>query len=100
MAQGCHHRFTTAKINVLLKFILVVLSLKQILSILFFYLSKIFRQYFYLSKIFNQYFDFYLSKNWDVTFYFHLSKKSEYFAEHWYLVLFISHYWYNNFAPK
>ena len=37
-----------------------------------FYLSKIFREYFYLSKMFSQYFDFYLSKNWAITFYFYL----------------------------
>ena len=65
-------------------------------SILFFYLSKILKQYFYfysskivrqyfyfyLSKIFSQYFDFYLSKIEVLLFYFHLSKKIKYFAEH------------------
>ena len=41
----------------------VVLLLNYIFLILFFCLSKIFRQYFYLTKIFRQYFYFYLSKN-------------------------------------
>ena len=39
----------------------IVLSLKYIFSVLFFYLSKILREYFsfYVSKILSQYFDFY-----------------------------------------
>ena len=74
----------------------VVLLLKYIFLVLFFYLSKILRQYFsfylskifrqyfyfYLSKNFSQYFDFHLSKNLAITFYFYLSKHFEYFAEH------------------
>ena len=72
----------------------LVLLLKYIFPVLFFYLgkilrqyfsfylSKIFRQYFYLSKNFSQYFDFHLSKNLAITFYFYLSKHFEYFAEH------------------
>ena len=65
-------------------FWLIVLSLKYNFPVLFFYLSKIFRQYFsfYLSKNFRQYFELYLSKNWAITFYFYLSKNFEYFAEH------------------
>ena len=54
----------------------VILLLKFIFLIPFFYLSKIFRQYFYfyLSKIFRQYFYFYLSKIFRQYFHFYLSK--------------------------
>ena len=60
----------------LLNSISVVLLLKYIFPVLFFYLSKILRQYFsfYLSKIFRQYFYFYLSKNFSQYFDFYLSK--------------------------
>ena len=62
----------------------VVLSLKYIFPVLFFYVSKILREcfYFYLSKNFSQNFYFYSSKNWAITFYFYLSKTFEYLAEH------------------
>ena len=62
--------------NCLLNSISKVLSLSQIFSVLFFYLSKILRQYFsfYLSKIFRQYSYFYVSKNFSQYFDFYLSK--------------------------
>ena len=49
----------------LLNSISIVLLLKYIFPVLFFYLSKILRQYFsfYLDKIFRQYFYLYLSKS-------------------------------------
>ena len=41
MIHGCYLRFTTAQINVLLKSISLVLSLKHIFPVLSFYFSKI-----------------------------------------------------------
>ena len=56
------------EINVGLKSISIVLSLKYIFLILFFNLSKIFKQNFYSSKPFSQYFDFNLKVKIEVFF--------------------------------